>query len=429
MLQTVDDYIEAKLTHQLHTSERMSRRGCRRRHAWIFRDMFYPKVTAKPLEFGVAYHKGMEVLYDPQNRVDGDTDTAYALARMAFKQKCQEQKALFIKNFPERYTGEVDEDYKERVELGLGMLKLWYREVMPRYDHNFTPIAVEIPFEVAIDGLWCRCDQCWRRWSHSAEGTEHHDKWQESLSVEDYEVGRSQRAYREAIWEGLPVTYGGRLDLLAQDANGDYWIVDWKTTVRMTNAEPDVADEFLLLDDQITSYCWALRHKLGIPVKGFIYVEIKKAFPQEPEPNKRERLGRWYSVNKAQETTYEVYRRTVAENDASAYQQGLYDEFLEWLKANRSLDHFVTRHQITRTDTELDNAGHNIFLEAKEIIDLEMATFPSPGRYACNFCAFREPCVGKNRGEDYMYTLDTLFEKRTQHYWETAESTTDKRYS
>jgi hypothetical protein len=187
-----------------------------------------------------------------------------------------------------------------------------------------------------------------------------------------------------------------------------------------------VQQEYLQLDDQITSYCWGFR-ELGIPVAGFIYVEIKKAFPQEPEPNKRQREGRWFSVNKQQTTSYEVYRRTVSENDVIAYESGLYNEFLDWLKENSGDDSYVRRHEVIRNDEELDNAGLYIFQEAAEICNNTLPNFPSPGRFACTGCAFRTPCVAKNRGEDYQYALDTLYEKRDKLYWEERESTTEKR--
>jgi len=418
-LETVDDYIQAGLTHQIHTSERMSRRGCRRRWSWIFEQMYYPTVTAKPLEFGVAYHKAMEVLYDPLNRPTGEIDTAYQLARVAFKQKCleQKQKALTAESAYPVNSELVELDYKERIELGFGMLHYWYTQVMPKYDHGFVPVKVEIPFEVPITGqagqiLWCKCENCWKRYK----------RWMLDNSVEYTE----KTGWRG--WTGLPVTYGGRVDMLAQDENGDYWIVDWKTTVRMTNAEAGAADEFLLLDDQITSYCWAF-WVLGIPVKGFVYVEIKKGYPREPEPNKNQRLGRWYSVSKQQDTSYEVYRQTVEENDTAAYLAGEYDEFLDFLKSTATIEKYVHRTQVRRNETELVSAGQNIFEEAREMTQMDLVNFPSPGRFACNFCAFREPCIAMNRGDDYEYTLDTLFEKRNRHYWETAESTTDKRYS
>lgn len=53
---TVEEMVEKSLTHEIHTSERKSFRGCRRRWDWIFRGNYYPVVTAKPLEFGIAYH-------------------------------------------------------------------------------------------------------------------------------------------------------------------------------------------------------------------------------------------------------------------------------------------------------------------------------------------------------------------------------------
>jgi hypothetical protein len=54
-----------ELCHEIHTSERKSFRACRRRWDWLFRGHYYPVETAKPLEFGIAYHKAMEVWYNP----------------------------------------------------------------------------------------------------------------------------------------------------------------------------------------------------------------------------------------------------------------------------------------------------------------------------------------------------------------------------
>src|SRR6185312_7002878 len=89
MLTTVDDYIKAGLVHSLHTSTAKSFRGCRRRWNWLYNEYYYPTETAKPLEFGVAFHYAMEKLYDPDTW--HDKPTAYALARAAFVEKCDEQ--------------------------------------------------------------------------------------------------------------------------------------------------------------------------------------------------------------------------------------------------------------------------------------------------------------------------------------------------
>jgi hypothetical protein len=216
--------------------------------------------------------------------------------------------------------------------------------------------------------------------------------------------------------------------MLMEDRLGRYWIVDWKTAMRLSGLEGP--DDYLWNDDQITSYCWAL-WLVGIPVAGFIYVEIKKAIPSEPEPNKHRRLGRLYSVSKSQTFDPRLYRLTVQENDPVAYDQGLYDDYIAYLEDGGATFHH--RHQIHRTVDELRACGTNIYLEAREMTYPKLALYPNPGRFHCkgfganSGCAFWEPCLGKNRGEDYEYTLDTMFEKRTKHYWEEAKPSTDQR--
>ena len=422
---TVDDYIAAKLVHSIHTSERRSFRGCRRRHNWVFREGYYPVTTAKPLEFGVAYHKGMEKLYDPLTW--HDKETAGALARGSFVQVCDAQ----FKAFKEAYRRgkinsyvdmqEAEADYKERKALGLGMLNHYIRNVMPEWDNNFTPVKVEIEFEVAIkspDGeqLWCKCDRCWKRYEAYLSSTDLQNPFKLEEGV--------RQAWRIAEWSGLPVTYGGRIDMLAQDSFGRYWIFDWKTAARMSTGEPGADDDFLWLDDQITSYCWAL-WSIGFPVAGFIYVEIKKVVPEEPEPLTRPYKGRLYPINRSKVvTTYDMYKKTVEENDPLAYANGLYDEFLDYLKSESGPLHL--RHQIHRSDTELKNAGENIWQEACDITDPNLRTYPSPGRFACGGCAFKDPCLMVNRGEDYEYTLGTLYDKKERHYYEKEPSTESK---
>jgi hypothetical protein len=222
------------------------------------------------------------------------------------------------------------------------------------------------------------------------------------------------------MWHGLPVTYGGRIDALIQDALGRVWVFDWKTAAQLTAAGEE---DYMLLDDQITSYCWALR-LLGIEVAGFIYAEIKKAYPEEPEPMKHARLGRLYSVSKNANYDPNTYIATVSENDPTAYDNGLYDEYIEWMKESGA-GRFQQRHQIFRNDDELDSAGENIWAEAADITNPDLRIYPAPGRFGCRFCAFQGPCMSKNRKEDYVYELSTMFDKRRYHYWEDKEPSTE----
>jgi hypothetical protein len=274
----VDEYIDKKLTHSIHTSERRSFRSCRRRWSWIFQEFYYPTTTAKPLEFGVAFHKAMETYYNPETWFD--LQYAAAMAMIVFKKEVELQYVAFVAQHGDPAL-EAEADYKERVELGIGMLKHYFKNISPVEDRNLTPYKVEVKFEVFIkdpDGqiMWCKCDVCWDRWVAFVGKTD------DLIAV----MGTDSRV--RSNWEGLPVTYGGRIDALMVDSLGRYWVFDWKTARALTSAGDD---DYLLLDDQITSYCWAL-WTLGIDIAGFIYAEIKKSFPVEPEPMKNRYKGR-----------------------------------------------------------------------------------------------------------------------------------------
>jgi hypothetical protein len=399
------EHLEKGLVHSIHTSVRRSFRSCRRRWDWSHRQMLYPKVTPAPLEFGVAFHKAMEAFYEPE-MWNKDHEVQQALALKAFRDECDNQ----LKGY-RKLNGEPEVDvlveYKERVVLGLNMIKYYTDVVSPVYDQGFVPVDVEVPFEVPIVGpqgepIWCKCDHCWNKY----------------LGHENLIIGAEE--YRNGDWLGLPVTYGGRLDMLAKDEHGRYWVVDWKTTSRMLNEGKE--ESFLELDDQISSYVWALKTYYNIPVAGFVYVEIKKAYPQPPEELTRLYKGRKYSTNKQFLTTHQIALDTFLRKDAEAFQAGLYDDYLEWLRNEGP--RFHQRHQIHKNDYEIQQIGKNIYLEALDIIR-DPLVYPTPGRFSCPSCLFRQPCLGVNQGEDYEYTLSTMFEKHDRHYYEEKEPSTE----
>jgi hypothetical protein len=395
--------IDHNLVHEIHTSERRSFRGCRRRWDWLFRDNLYPMTTAKPLEFGTAFHFAFETYYDPE-KAEFPLEIRAALAIEAFKAKCEEQR----KKAAEYWGGDLDlsieADYNERVELGIGMLRHYTQNVAPTWDYGWTTEKVEVSFMLPIphpdtgEHMYCRCDLCWEKWCKS----EH----------------TANKGILREHWNGLPVTYAGRLDVLARDANGDLWVVDWKTAANI----PD--DHFWLdLDDQVGSYPWAL-NRLGIPVRGFVYVEIKKAFPEPPKENKYRRNGCKYSVSHSQNTTYDDYFQFVWQNDEEAVIQGCYEEFLTWLENNPTK--FFERHVIYHSPQHMEAIERNIGLEALDMIDPAIRIYPAPGRFACRGCAFRQPCLEKDAGGDYQYYLNTMYEVRIPYYVREEPSTESK---
>lgn len=402
-------HIDQRLVHEIHTSERRSFRGCRRRWDWIFRQNYYPKTTAKPLEFGVAYHKAMEVFYLPETWT-WDSNVRANLAIKAFVDKCEEQKKKYLAwNDRQLLDDDVEEDYRGRVQLGRGMLKYYFNEVSPREDVGWTPIRVEVEFMVIIPHpetkgvIWCKCQQCFDRFCKWIAKGAPNGPWPLGVSSDNF--------------QGLPVVYAGRIDMLAQDKNDDLWIFDWKTARTIPEEY-----EFLFLDDQVGSYPWALRVGLNLNVAGFIYHAQRKGFPQEPKENKQRRLGCLFSVNKTQEVDYATYLKCIQEKDPEAYRAGYYDDMLRFLR-EEGITYFA-RHQIHKSELELEEIERNIGLEALDMTQSDLRIYPSPGRFSCNFCAFQQPCIERNGQGDYQYALDTLFERR-EHYYVRREPSTE----
>jgi hypothetical protein len=413
----VNEHIRLRLVHEIHTSERKSFRACRRRWDWIFNDRYYPLVTAKPLEFGTAFHAAMEKYYDPDTWA-WDREVVGALAIETFVKECEAQRKMALEQRGDTYLEEdVQADYDERVELGKGMLKYYVKDVAPKLDKGWKPVQVEIEFMLPIPNpetgdavMWCRCWQCWERYY----------VWYGKQPLEDRnKIGSPDGAFNThtppSWFKGLPIVYAGRIDMLAQAADGSLWIFDWKTARTVSEKY-----EFLYLDDQVASYVWALR-KLGLNVRGFIYHEQKKAFPQAPVKNKVRRLGRIFSVSKTQDTDYQSYLEAIKEEDAEAYEGGLYDEYLTYLEEQGIL--FYMRHQIYKSDAEIQETERNIGYEALDMTDPNLRIYPSPGRFGCNFCAFQEPCKEKNAQGDYLYVLNSLYVRREHYYLREKPST------
>jgi hypothetical protein len=412
--ETVEDYIDLDLTHSIHTSERKSFKGCRRRWDWLFRQYYYPQTTAKPLEFGVAFHKAMEVLYEPK-LWDKPRDAVLEMAIQAFRQRCIRQFDEFVRYFGEPEKDVVD-DYNERMELGESMLRYHDKYVMDEFRSSYVPVKVEVSFEVPIlnpdeppgeqTQLWCKCQVCMKRLH----------EFKQKLTPEERRA--IPHAWRE---RGLPVTYGGRIDCVMESLiDGRQWIFDWKTAAQLSEDR----NTFLLLDDQISSYVWAL-WELGIDCAGFVYVEQRKADTSEPDPMKTIRLGRRFSTSKSGVTCgAEVYERVVSENDAEAYAAGLYDDFIQYLKENSKLSMAYTVH---RNEAEILETRRDIANEAMDIIDPKLRIYKNSGRFSCGNCAFQTPCLEKSGGGDYVYSLESMFDKRKYHYWVDTEASTESK--
>jgi hypothetical protein len=239
---------------------------------------------------------------------------------------------------------EFQMQFEEALALGYNMLSHYFVWA-PRYD-NFTPVFTEIEFEVPIPGL----DNC---------------------------------------------VYQGRVDLVVQDEFG-YWIIDHKTTAQFGDTE------WLVLDDQVSSYAWALQKQLGLSVRGVIYNQLRKKPPHDPIELK----SGGFSRNKQQDTTFEIYLRAL---QRAGIDPRYYKEFLSFLKHNPK--EFCRRTKVTFTQRQLTMIEKRIQQEAREMSNPNVQIYPSPSPMNCSGCRFFQPCVViQQGGEPFM---DDNYERRS----------------
>jgi hypothetical protein len=260
---------------------------------------------------------------------------------------------------------ELEEDFNARLELGKGMLEHYFQWA-PTVD-NFTPVKAEVEFEVPVfDPRF-----------------------------------PPPRQPIQLFASGLPIVYQGRIDTIVQDPEGHYWNLEHKTTSKFGDTS------HLDLDEQITSYGWAL-WSMGIVLKGAIYSEAYKAVPVPPQQLLHQREGRWYSVNKQQSTTYDLTVKTLTQAHEDLER---YAEYLEYLRAQGNP--YFRRFQQHRTTAEYQEVGARIGYEAIDMLQ-GPHIYANPGRFNCSFCRFREPCIALNKGLDYQFMLDNLYVKREE---------------
>ena len=299
----------------------------------------------KALDFGIAVHVALEIFYDP-DRLHYPREQREGFALRAFTDSCKNQRARILLVQPDLAV-EIEEDFAERETLGEGMLEhyfLWSAE-----HDNFKPIKSEVEFEVPIPGM--------------------------------------------------NAVYQGRIDLIIENEQG-VWIVDHKTAAQFTDTA------YMDLDMQVSSYCWAIRKQLGIPVEGVIINELRKSVPKEPQVNQNGTM----SQNKSQRTSAIMFRKKLEEQGLA---DGPYTEYIEHLE-QKSL--FFRRTTLYRGQEELDIVEQLIKLEAEDMLDPNVRIYPNPSRFNCNGCAFFAPCLAKLDGSDFEWILEKSGRYTTEKY-------------
>lgn len=199
----------------------------------------------------------------------------------------------------------------------------------------------------------------------------------------------------------------GKIDLVLQRPNGDYWIIDHKTSGSL----PDFAG--LDVDEQLTGYSYLLHRKTGIMPMGVIYNILIKDLPNSPKVLKDGSL----SKDIAQKTTYSLYTSTMTEMGVPLDDPD-YEKVLSVLKANK-WNRYFTRGGSTRNDLELQSFWFHTLRKARDIVgimkDPTKNAYPSASTYNCSYCPFLGVCKSMEDGGDWQAVLNSRFVPKKGH--------------
>lgn len=387
---TTQKMIDLRLFHEIHVSEIREFQKCNWAWYWKYAEKWYPLTNAKPLEFGTAMHAAMEARYNP--KYYDKQEVAEALAVVTFTdinekqlQNAKEAKGIF-------FDETVIDDYNERRDLGIRMLEYYFTAIVDK-EKDFKPVAVEQNFIVPISNdINCYCEQCKTKWNTYV-----------SDNGFDGPVG----------FRGLPVVLEGKIDLILEYDNGKVWVRDWKNIGRFSDTV-----EWLENDLQLNLYLWAL-WKMGADIGGFEYFESKKMAPEIPQPMKRRNKGKLYSTAKDNPYEFESYLNEIKEGDPVAFEQGLYDEYLDWLKLEGPQFYRLTRVRKSEKamgmmEAILQDVAYAITSTREGVRKM----YPSPTKFGCIHCDFRQPCIERMNGQPYDDMMNSLFVQKDKHYYE-----------
>lgn len=383
------ELVELGLFHEIHVSEIREWLKCKWAWDWKFNRQYYPNKVAEPLEFGTAMHAAFEALYNPDDLHLGlEVMEAKALVAFADTNTAQKKVSLSRNVFLDKAGhDEISEEYKKRSILGIGMIS-YYNEVIKSETEEFVPLAVEKSFAVPITDMpRCRCNKCKTLWTSK------------------YDIK----------FNGLPIALEGKIDLLLEDVHGKVWIRDWKNVANLSSNVSWIENDL-----QLNLYLWAL-WAMGVDVAGFQYFEYRKSFPEVPERLSKAYRGKMFSTSKTASHEYSSYLATVQEEDTVAYENGLYDDYLNWLQNAGPVFYRMT--SVRRASGAMEMMGKMVKAYATDmILDKNMPTdlLPSPSKYGCIYCDFQQPCIEAMQGRSPQPLLDVLFTQKAPYYAETT---------
>lgn len=190
--------------------------------------------------------------------------------------------------------------------------------------------------------------------------------------------------------------FGFKMDGIAYDENGKYWILEHKTAAGIPSN-----DEFLLLDEQCSNYIWAAEKKFNIQFEGVLYNVLSKQTPQVPALLKNGTTSKAWIVS-----TYDMFLNTLKERNENP------EDFKEILDKLKNQDErFFFRTKVYRNRDEIKNVGEDLFYIAYDMCNTPHI-YRHTKRECTNFCEYKAICMAMMDGSDVEFILKKNFERR-----------------
>ena len=198
--------------------------------------------------------------------------------------------------------------------------------------------------------------------------------------------------------DGRPVRYIDRVQLLVVDSNDSYWIVEhrlvddgWADPEELLLAEPPVA----------AAWGWE-RFYLGMAVAGTVHNELRlnadarSAGETGAGKLARHPRSRDFALSRAAGHDPAAAGPSILQAEAVVQESG------DWFR----------RTWIRRSRAEVEGVGDRLSAQALDMLDPNLALYPSPSPEHCGPCHFRAPCLAMNEGHDPGPILTTTYQQR-----------------
>lgn len=212
---------------------------------------------------------------------------------------------------------------------------------------------------------------------------------------------------------GTTISYGGTFDRIVEDADGNWYILDYKTAKVFDTSK-------LATDQQISAYLWAAEQIYNREFAGFVYLQISKNPPKPPKILKKGNV----SVSKSQRTTPILYHETLIKVHGEDYANVCSSEELDFLQSlerefesSQTLESFgdcgIQVNIVTRTLTHIENTYDHMIAEGREMLNPNIEIYPNFTKDCSWDCQFKDACLAIEEIGDCSFYMD-LYEKREE---------------